>query len=110
MIPIRSFMLSNFNYCPLVWHFCSKRDTDKMQKVQIRALRMVLDDYESDHETLLLKAKIQTLHVGRIKTLATDMYKTLHSSNPSYISDIFKENSTERCQLSCSKYNLTMQR
>ena len=49
-IPMKSFILSN--YCPLVWHFCSKRDTDKMEKIQERALRMVLGDYELDYETL----------------------------------------------------------
>ena len=52
---------------------------------------MVLDDYDSDYETLLQKAKMQTLHVDRIKTLATEIYKTLHSLNPSYISKIFKK-------------------
>ena len=46
--------------------------------IQKRALRIVLDDYESDYETLLQKAKIQTLHVGRIKTLATDIYIYMH--------------------------------
>ena len=62
-----------------------------MEKIQKRALRMVLDDDESDHKTLLLKAKIQTLLVGRIKTLANEIYKTLHSLNPSYISEIVKK-------------------
>ena len=68
---------------------------------------MVLDDDESDHKTLLLKAKIQTLLVGRIKTLANEIYKTLHSLNPSYISEIVKKNNTGRHQL-CSKCNLTV--
>ena len=38
---------------------------------------MVFDDYESDYETLLQRAKMQTLHVGRIKTLAIEIYKIL---------------------------------
>ena len=108
-ILMESFILSNINYCPLVWHFCSKRDTDKMEKIQKSALRIVLDDYESDYETLLQKAKMQTLHVGRIKTLAIEIYKTLHSLNQSYIRETFKENSTGRHQLR-GKYNLTVQR
>ena len=70
---------------------------------------MVLDDYESDCETLLQKAKMLTLHVGRIKTIATEIHKTLHSLNPSHIREIFKENSTGRRQFP-SKYNLTVQR
>ena len=28
----KSFINSNFNYCPLVWHFCSKNCSDKMEK------------------------------------------------------------------------------
>ena len=108
-ILMKSFILSSFNYCPLVWHFCSKRDTDKMEKILKRALRKVLDDYESDYETLLQKAKMQTQHVGRMKTLAIEIYKALQVLNPSYINDIFKENSTGRRQLR-RKYNITMQR
>ena len=29
-----TFILSNFNFCPMVWHFCSKKNTDKMEKIQ----------------------------------------------------------------------------
>ena len=38
MVLMKSFILSNFNYCPLVWHLCSKTDTDRMEKIQKRAL------------------------------------------------------------------------
>ena len=36
-----SFMLSNFNFCPLAWHFCSKANTIKLEKIQERALRFL---------------------------------------------------------------------
>ena len=29
-----SFILSNFNYCPLTWHFCGETNTKKMVKIQ----------------------------------------------------------------------------
>ena len=29
-----SFILSNFNYCPLIWHFCSKKSMYKIEKIQ----------------------------------------------------------------------------
>ena len=35
----KSFIESNFNNCPLVWHFCSKSSTAKMEKLQYRARR-----------------------------------------------------------------------
>ena len=36
-----SFILSNFNYCPVTWHFCSEKNTMKMEKIQERALRFI---------------------------------------------------------------------
>jgi hypothetical protein len=29
-----SFILSNFNFCPLSWHFCSEANTNKIEKNQ----------------------------------------------------------------------------
>ena len=43
----KSFIKSNFNYCLLVWHFCSKRSSDKLEKLQFRALRLVFNDFSS---------------------------------------------------------------
>ena len=56
-IIMQSFIISNFNYCALIWHFCSESNTAKIEKIQERALRLVLDDYISDHSTLLKKIR-----------------------------------------------------
>ena len=45
---LNSFILSNFNYCPLVWHFSSCESIRKIEKIQKRCFRIVLNDYESD--------------------------------------------------------------
>ena len=42
-----SFIVSNFNYCPLAWHFCSMSSTNKMEKVRERALRFINNDFTS---------------------------------------------------------------
>ena len=42
----KSFIYSNFNYCPLVWHFCSNTSTDKLEKMQYRAVRLVFKQAE----------------------------------------------------------------
>ena len=28
-----TFILSNFNYCPLAWHFCSESNSKKLEKI-----------------------------------------------------------------------------
>ena len=51
----KSFIMSNFNYCPVVWMFTSKSSLSKLEDIQRRVLRFVLDDYTSDYHELLNK-------------------------------------------------------
>ena len=50
-----SFVYSNFNYCRLVSHSCSRESSQKMKKIQkpcLKLLRTWLNDYESDYGNL----------------------------------------------------------
>ena len=64
----RAYIMSNCNYYPLVWHFCSKSNLFKLETMQERALRFVYRDYESSYEELLNKAKLQILHPERLNS------------------------------------------
>ena len=79
-----SFILSNFNFCPLSWHFCSEANTNKIEKIQERALRFIYNDYNSTYENLLIVSKLPTLKVRRLRTMAIEVYKILHQESPSY--------------------------
>ena len=92
---MQAFTLLNFNYCAMIWHFCSESNTAKIEKMQERALRLVLDDHISDYPTLLAKSAIDPLNTKRIKTLATEIYKMINSINPNYIKEIFKMNESQ---------------
>ena len=92
---MQAFTLSNFDYCALIWHFCSESNTAKIEKIQERALSLVLEDHISDYPTLLGKAAIDPLKTKRIKTLATEIYKTIYSINPNYMKEIFKINKSQ---------------
>ena len=52
-----SFIASNFNDCPIVWHFCSVASTKKIVKIQERAQRFIHNDFQSATETLLALSK-----------------------------------------------------
>ena len=41
-ILMKTFVQSQFNYCPLVWMFCSRTLNNKINKLHERALRLVL--------------------------------------------------------------------
>jgi hypothetical protein len=51
-----SFIMSNFNYCPLVWYFCGQVNTKKVEKTQERALRFIYEDYSASYDELLSKS------------------------------------------------------
>ena len=40
----RAFIVSHSNYCAETWHFCSKRASDQLEKINERALRFVYQD------------------------------------------------------------------
>ena len=44
---------SQFNYCPLVWMFCSRISNNMINRVHERALLVILGDDLSDFESLL---------------------------------------------------------
>ena len=73
----------------MVWHFCLKRDSDKLEKLNERALRSVFQDKENDYRYLLNKVDKTALYNHRFQNIATLIYKALNNIAPSYIKDLF---------------------
>ena len=67
--------MSNFNFCPLIWHFCSKGNTEKLEKVHFRALKFIFQDFNSSYEILLEKTGTTTLHLSHLRYLAIEFLK-----------------------------------
>ena len=91
----KSFIRSNFNYCPLVWHFCSKASSLKMETLQYRALCLVFNDFISSYESILDRINMPTLHISRIRLIALETFKILHKLTPVHLQDLVSyKNST----------------
>ena len=99
---LNSFFYSHFNYCPLVWMFSSKEANNKIEKLRKRALQIIHNDYDStlDYHDLLLKDKSVTIHKRNLQFLMTEIFKTLHDANPSFMKEIFVREDT-RYNLKC---------
>ena len=93
-IICNSFIRSNFEYCPLVWHFCGKTNNNKFEKIQERSLRILQDTYELSYEELLNRNGFSTLLLHRIKLLLLETYKSFHCMNANCLHNIFKFNCT----------------
>jgi len=81
-IVFNSFIVSNFNYCPLVYHICGKVSSLDMERIQLRGLRLVHNDFTSDHATLRQKANVSTLFISRLRSLCMYVYKVVHNIVP----------------------------
>ena len=57
-----AYILSPFNYCPLIWMFGCKGGNSLINKTHKRALRAVYKDFGSQFETLLQKGKNVSIH------------------------------------------------
>ncbi len=84
-IMYRTFILSNFNYCPIVWMFCGMGNIKKMERVQLRALRFVYNDFSSSYEELLKTSGQPSIAIHLIRNMAIQVFKCLSNMSPDYV-------------------------
>ena len=77
-----SLIKSQFNYCPLIWMFCSRISNNMINKIHERALRLILNDHTSDFDTLLQNNNDTCNHHRNIQTLMIEIYKMKNNLNP----------------------------
>ena len=82
ILLMKSFILSQFNYCPLVWMYCQRRSNHLINRIHERALRIAYNDYTSSFESLLERDHTVTIHQKNIQSLSLEIYKTVNNLNP----------------------------
>ena len=78
---MRAFVISQFQYCPLVWMFHSRKMNNKINRLLERALRIAYKDYTSRFVSLLEKDRSVTIHQRNVQLLMTEMFKTTNNLN-----------------------------
>ena len=89
---LKSFIESQFSYCPLVWMFCTRKMNRKMNHIHERALRLVYNDYTSTFAELLKEDNSISFHCQNIHRLAIEMYKVKKNLCPPFVEEIFTYN------------------
>ena len=86
---MKSFVTSQFGYCPLIWMFHSRTLNNKINSIHERALRISYEDYVSTYEQLLEKDNSVSIHQRNLQMLATEMFKVFKKIPPKILNDIF---------------------
>ena len=87
---MKSFILSQFNYCPLVWMFHSREINNRINRIHERALRIAYKDLHSTFQELLSKDGSVSIHHRNIQVLATEIYKFIHGLSPKIMGEVFR--------------------
>ena len=86
-----SFIISPFNYCPLIWMFCGTVANNDLNRTHKRALRILFNDYTSTFNELLHRGNECTIHQKNLQKLMLEVYNSLTQQNPSFWWDMFHE-------------------
>ena len=92
----KAFIISQFNYCPLVWMFHTKQLSNRINSLHKKALRVTYQEKNSSSSELLNLDKSVSIYYGNIKYLLTEIYKVKMRLSPPTMNDIFSliENSS----------------
>ena len=86
-----SLIQSHLDYCYEVWDTIGVTASEKLQKLQNRAARLILRaDYNTHSKSLLDQLGWEKLNERRAKQKAVMMYKVRNSSAPSCLTALFK--------------------
>ena len=72
-ILLKTFVESQFGYCPLIWMFHSRKINSKITRLQERSSRIVYNDHITSFEDLLKKDNSFKIH-HRVKSVQIRSY------------------------------------
>ena len=78
-VLVNSFINSNLNYCRLVWMFPNKKSLDKIESLQRKVLRFLLNYYPSSNKQVLEKSSKYYRNIHRLRFLCNETQK--HSTS-----------------------------
>ena len=106
---MKAFILSQFNYCPLVWMFHSRECNNRINRIHERALRIAYSYRTSTCVELLNKDDSVIIHPRNIQLMATEIFKFLNGLSPKIMGNIFQlseHNHTFRSDVSFRSNNI----
>ena len=72
---MNAFIMSNFNYCPLIWIYHDRATNNRIDKIHERALRIAYRDTESSFNELLAKDNLVSVHQRNLQLLMIEIFK-----------------------------------
>ena len=72
----KACILPHFYHCS-VWHFCGAGNADKVDNLNKRIPRFILQDYNSQYDILLRKVNMKYLFIKRLQNVMNTLYESV---------------------------------
>ena len=88
-----AYILSNFNYCPLIWSFCSREGNNMINKSHKLVLNIIHSNLQRNRkqslDELISIENCTTIHIKNLQQLMIEIYKCIHKLNPKFMWELF---------------------
>ena len=86
---MKVFVISQFNYCPLIWMFHSRALNNRINKIHERALRLVYQNKNLSVSELLELGDAVTIYQRNLQVLVTEIFKVKNNLSPELMKQVF---------------------
>ena len=94
LLLYKNFIVPRFNYCADIWHFCGARNTKKLEDLNKRILRFILNEHNLSYSELLETTSQVSLYNKRLASMLATCYKCIHYERyPKYLKQILNRRS-----------------
>ena len=85
-----AFIMPAFQYCPLIWMYCSKMAHNLINKTHHRVLRARFNTFSESFSEMLQIANTVSIHTRNLRLLMTEIFKSLKELNPPIMWNTFQ--------------------
>ena len=91
---LNSYIMSAFNYCPLVWMFCSKQAHNLINATHRRALCAKTNRFSLSLPELLRESQSVSIHTKHLRLLLIEVYMAINHLSPEIMWNTFEQYSS----------------
>ena len=85
------FLMSDFNYCSLIWMYLGKASSNRVDRVQKKALRILQNDFSMSFEVILTRTDERKVHTKILQKLVLQICKCPSEESPSFKWNFFEK-------------------
>ena len=86
---MKAFVISQFNYCPLIWMFHNRALSNRINRIHERALRLAYQNKNLSFSELLELDNSVTIHQRNLQVLVTEMFKVKKDLSSEKMKQVF---------------------